>query len=94
MAYERQKRYLKKRYAQDESYRTAKLAKMRTYRNHKYSADAGFREHEKMKQRQRYAREAALTSLRFLFNPQKAVQGRGFEAKLLQFCRGFVKQHD
>ena len=88
--YSRQKRYLKKRYGVDLAYREARKAQMKKYRRAKYAGDPAFREGEKRAQRERYAREAALLSIRNLFTPcQPATRRRGVEGRLLQFCPPF-----
>ena len=93
--YSRQKRYLKKRYAADLAYREARKAQMRNYRRAKYAGNLAFREGEKCAQRERYAREAALLSVRNLFGPcQPAPRRRGLEGRLLQFCRQFLADQD
>ena len=93
--YAHQKRYLRHRYATDEAYRGKRRLQARERRAARYG-DAVFRGRERLAQWKRYAAEAALQSMKYLFEappPQKRRAARGVDSRLLDFCRQFLARN-
>ena len=91
--YAHQKRYFKHRYATDEAYRGKRQLQARERRAARYAGDAVFSERERLAQRQRYAAEAALQSMKYLFEAPPARRRRAAQsmnARLLEFCRHYL----
>ena len=89
----RQKRYLKRRYAEDLDFRAARQAGMRQYTKAQYANNVAFKQRQQAAQREWYARQAALLSVRHLFEappPRKCRAARSMDARLLEFCRDFL----
>ena len=90
--YSRQKRYLKRRHAEDPDFRATRQERMRAYTKKQYATNLAFKQRQQASQRDWYKRQAALLCIRHLFEPapprQRAV--RSMDSRLLQFCRQFL----
>ena len=83
--YAHQKKYLQVRYATDEAYCGNRQRQMREYRAARYAGDALFKKRERLAQQQRYAAGAALSSVRYLFEPPP-VRSAGSPAASTRAC--------
>ena len=91
--YSRQKRYNRRRYAQDAEFNRAHRQRMREYARDQYANNAAFKRRQQASQRDWYARQAALLSVRHLFEAPPARRHRtprSVDNRILQFCWSFL----
>ena len=91
--YSSQKRYLKRRYAEDPEFRAARQERMRAYTRKQYATNLAFKQRQQASQRAWYNRQAALLSVRHLFEPvplPRRRAARNADSRLLEFCRQFL----
>ena len=94
--YSRQKRYLKRRYAQDAEFRAARQERMLTYSKTQYATNPAFKQRQQASQQDWYARQAALQCVRHLFDPaphRRRRAARSVDSRLLDFCRLYLAEN-